>query len=775
MRVRRATGFGALIATGLLLGGAPSASARVERPGIRLSGESLASPSAPEAVAPAAEPTAPASADTSGQSAGVQPLAAPEAPAAAGAAASWGENFFGQLGTFYRDHYEPSPVGVEGLGDIVEVSSSEAFNLALLSDGTLVSWGGNGLGQLGDDEKKPNWEDGLAHAVVEAEDPVTHQPAGHLQGVAAVAAANEHAMALMRDGTVMAWGNDEYGQLGNGQQGFERTLNLNERLPKIVAGLTGVKAIAAGGGSDYAVTSAGTVMAWGSNTEGQLGLGRPGPDHCETGVAHFPAYEYCSERPLPVMWKNPATGTEEPLSGVKKVYAGQFAAYALLQNGRLVSWGGNHFGELGAGTETWRGSEFPVSEVRRPGGQPLGGVAEVAAGYESAFARLANGEVLGWGSADRSALAGLAGEECRHGPNAQKVKLRAARGALPREPRPCVAFATPVPALERLHPQALAAGHEYGLALSAGAVYSWGSNEFGQLGLARSPRGRGKGKGAPPRQEAGEPTPTKVKGLGAAGAISAGGTHAVALLKPGVAPPPPLVSASPEDLALNISWRPATSNGKEALIGERLLYRASERTGEPEPAEQGKSEDEEGPPSSIVSEPPRITLGGEPLEGRPLVEGDKLNAEPGGWSGARPIVFTYQWQRCSPSGESCVGIPGAKRPGYSLSGQDAGATIRVLISASGPEPPMSTAASTATSAIASAVEDERGHPPATSVKLDGLAHDFLIDATIERLPGARNTRRPTEVPRPLQGVPYEVRFVASRMARVMVLTPLASG
>ncbi|HEX4437517.1 MAG TPA: hypothetical protein VH061_12060 [Solirubrobacteraceae bacterium] len=748
----------------------------MQRPAIRVNAESLVPSSSPEPPSPTAgsAESTPGGAFGAANSQNSGPQLS-EAPASPGAAASWGENFLGQLGTFYRDHYESNPVGVEGLADITEVSSSEAFNLALLSDGTLVAWGGNGHGQLGNDEKKPNWEDGMAHTAVKAEDPVTHQASGDLQGVASAAAANEHALALMKDGTVMAWGNDEYGQLGDGQQGFERTLNLNQRLPKVVPGLTGIKAIAAGGGSDYAVTSAGTVMAWGSNTEGQLGLGRPGPDHCETGVAHFPAFEYCSERPLPVMRRNPATGSEEPLSGVKKVYAGQFAAYALLQDGHLVSWGGNHFGELGAGAETWRGNEFPVSEVKRANGQPIAGVIEVAAGYQSALARLANGEVLGWGSADRSALAGLAGEECRHELTVSKQQRRAARGALPREPRPCVAFATPLPAVERLHPQALAEGHEYGLALSAGVVYSWGSNEFGQLGLGRTPRGRGKDKGAPPRQEAGEPTPTKVKGLGAIDAIAAGGTHAVALLKPGVAPPPPLVAVSPEELALSLSWRPETSNGKEALIGERLLYRASERTGEPEPAEQGKNEDEEGLPVSIASEPPRITLGGEPLEGRPLVDGDKLNAEPGGWSGARPIVFTYQWQRCSPSGESCVDIAGAKRPGYRLSVQDAGATIRALINASGPEPPATTAVSTATGVIASVVEDERARPPATSVNLDGLADNFLIDTTIERLPGTRSAHRPVEVPRPLLGVPYEVRFVASRMARVMVLTPLAPG
>jgi alpha-tubulin suppressor-like RCC1 family protein len=745
------------------LGSTPHRTHAVERPLIRI----------PAGVEPAS--TAPEEWGTSAVGAGANATAvAPPQARAAGSAASWGENYFGQLGTFYRDRYEPSPVGVGGLSNITEVAATEAFNLALLSDGTVASWGGNGHGQLGDDGKRPNWEEGVGHALVKAEAPVTHLAAGSLEGVKAIAAANEHAMALIGDGTVMAWGNDEYGQLGDGQQGFERALNINERLPKAVPGLMGITAIAAGGGSDYAVTAAGTVMAWGSDTEGQLGLGQPGPNHCETVTAHFPAFEYCSERPKAAMWTNPLNGYEEPLSGVKAVYAGQFAAYALLQNGHLLSWGGNHNGELGTGADTWRGSEFQVTEVKRANGQPLTGVVEVAAGYNSTIARLANGEVLGWGSAERSALAGTPAEDCRHELTPQQRGLSVA-GSPTREPRPCIKLATPMPSLERLHPQALAAGHDYGLLLSAGVVYSWGSNELGQLGLGRTPRGRGKKNGKTARQEAGEPVPAKVKGLGVVDALSAGGTHAVVLLKPGVAPPVPLVSAAPEALSLSISWRPETANGKEVLTGERLLYRVYERSGEPEPAEQGKSENEEGLPLGLASEPPRITLDGEPLEGAPPVEGNKLDAEPGGWSGARPITFTYQWQRCNASGESCVNITGAQRPAYQLTLRDAAATVRVLVSATGPEGPPTTAASSPTGLVAAAREDERAHAPATSVKLEGLTHSFLIDSTIEKLAGVRSGRHAQEMLQPLQAVPYEVRFVASRMTRVMVLTPLAGA
>ncbi len=687
-----------------------------------------------------------------------------------GAAVAFGENYFGQLGDLYKDRYELSPVPVEGLTNIVELAGSASFNLALLADGTVVSWGGNGHGQLGDGKKKPSWEEGTGHVVVKEEDPVSHAVTGNLQGARSIAAANEHAMALLKSGTVMAWGNDEYGQLGNGTQGFERQLNINERLPKAVPGLQNIQSIAAGGGSDYAVTSAGTVLAWGSNTEGQLGLGRPGPDHCETAVAHFPRFELCSERPLPVMWTNPATGRLEELKEVKAVFAGEFAAYALLRNGRLLSWGGNHNGELGTGADPWHNGEFPPAEVRRAGGAPLSGVSEVAAGSDSALVRLEDGEVLGWGSAAQGALAGVPAEECRH-----ELPLGKGRpGASGRDPRPCEKLAVRIQALERLHPQALSAGQHYGLALAGGAVYAWGSDERGQLGSGKVPRSRFSSSGAKRKKENGNPNPTRVKGFGTAAAVLAAGTHSVVLLAGGAAAPPPIVSATAEPLSIDLSWQPETSNGRETIVGERLLYRVSERAGEPEPAEQGGSESEEGPPQNIASEPPYLTLLGEPLEGQKLLDGEKLTAEPGGWSGARPIAFSYQWQRCDAGGEACVNIAGAKHPGYLLAPADVGATVRALVTATGAEAPAATVATETTDTIAGAVEGESTRNQTTSIKLEGVALSFAIDQTIEKipLPGKGHFR---ELFRPLEAVAYEVKFSASKRVRVMVLTPLPEG
>ncbi len=702
------------------------------------------------------------------------PAATPEVEARGGAVADWGENYLGQLGTVYKDIYELSPVAVEGLSTVTEIAAASSFNLALLSDGTVASWGAGRHGQLGDDKDKANWEGGDSHVAVEEENPVTHEVVGALHGVKAIAAANEHALVLMDDGTVMAWGNNQYGQLGDGEQGFEKITNINERLPKTVPGLTNVKAVAAGGGSDFALTSENTVMAWGSDTEGQLGLGEPGPDHCETETALYPRFELCSERPLPVMWKSPQTGEEEELKEVKAIYAGQFAAYALLKDGRVVSWGANHLGQLGTGAETVHGSELPAAEVKRPNGEPLNGVVEVAAGYNLALARLQDGEVVGWGSAEQGALAGASAENCKHAISKKREQELKEKGEKKPEPLMCVKMATPVTSLETLKVEAIAAGRNYGLALSGGKVYAWGNNEHGQLGRGKMPKNQRNPETGRNEKEPGYPVPARVKALGAVEAISAANSQAVVLLKSEVEPPRPLITVVPEELALRLSWGDETVDGREKLTGERLLYRAFERGAEIEPAEEGKAASEEGPPVNVASEPPTITLAGEPVEAQTLVTGEKVDAEPGGWSGARPMTFEYQWQRCNAQGESCSNIESATRPHYTLAAGDVGSTVRVLVTANGAEATRGTASSQPTEVVEVAEEGEKRKDPATSIRLNGTEESFMINKTIEKLPSREGERRPVEVSRPLEAIPYEVRLRASGKSRVMVLTPLAT-
>ena len=91
-------------------------------------------------------------------------------------------------------------------------------------------------------------------------------PVQGLSKVVAIAAGNNFALALLRNGTVEAWGGNEYGQLGDGSL-------EEEESPVQVKGLTGVTAIAAGGETGLALLSDGAVKAWGANYSGEIGNG----------------------------------------------------------------------------------------------------------------------------------------------------------------------------------------------------------------------------------------------------------------------------------------------------------------------------------------------------------------------------------------------------------------------------------------------------------------------------------------------------------------------
>lgn len=272
-----------------------------------------------------------------------------------GTVVGWGGDAFGELGNGISVRQEDAPVPVSGLREVVAISAGHKFSLALLQNGTVRSWGYNQYGKLG-----------IGTTVETSDVPV---PVAGLSGVTAVSAGYFHALALLGNGTVMAWGNGDYGELGNG------TI-VNSYVPVPVQGLTGVTAIAAGGIHSLALTSDGSVWAWGGNEYGQLGLGER--------VTHR------TDVPVRVVG----------LSGVKAIAAGAFYNLALLSNGTVMAWGFNHSGQLGDGSQDLHPHGAPVVVAG------LSGVVALSASDGSfisartslhSLALLANGKVMSWG------------------------------------------------------------------------------------------------------------------------------------------------------------------------------------------------------------------------------------------------------------------------------------------------------------------------------------------------------------------------------------------
>ncbi len=165
---------------------------------------------------------------------------------------TWGGNQHGERGP-NAPIYGAEPNMLADLDCIVSIAAGGAHGAAVRSDGAVLTWGSNNKGQLGSLTADPDYSD----------DP-TQVPG--ITDAIAVAAGWYHTLVLRSNGTVMAFGYNQYGQLGDGTTGNSRT------TPMPVSGLTNVAMVRAGQMNSFAILQDGTVRGWGSD-EGQLGSG----------------------------------------------------------------------------------------------------------------------------------------------------------------------------------------------------------------------------------------------------------------------------------------------------------------------------------------------------------------------------------------------------------------------------------------------------------------------------------------------------------------------
>ncbi len=176
---------------------------------------------------------------------------------------AWGLNQFGQLGIGHYDlTFYPQAVVTNGALAGVKVAAISAGSLhclALASDGRVFAWGENSVGQLGNGTTNNSSE------------PVAVDLSGALAGktVTAIAAGSAYSLALTAAGEIFGWGYNERGALGDGT-------NITRLSPVAVdfSGLPSevkVTSLAAGGDFSLALTSDGKILAWGGNDFGQLG------------------------------------------------------------------------------------------------------------------------------------------------------------------------------------------------------------------------------------------------------------------------------------------------------------------------------------------------------------------------------------------------------------------------------------------------------------------------------------------------------------------------
>ena len=397
-----------------------------------------------------------------------------------------------------------------GTPRIVQLDAGVEHSVALFNDGTLWTWGSNASGQLGLGDTDQRMV------------PVLIDDAG-IDGDewTAFAAGYSHTLGIRDDGSLWAWGDNYYGQLG--------IIGGNQLSPALVGVVPTAPeyewtAVAAGYSFSLALRGDGTLWSWGNNTFGQLGrinqasssipvlvdeVGAP-----NTYWTHFVAGDYHAIAArsdgtlwawgismggllgLPHVMGGVLTPTPIPLPAElnnvqwESLTAGSFYTLALCEEGTLWSWGHNSAGQLGVGNIIGPpgGSTAATQDIRQalqPVVVPTGDINDywvaVSAGYIHTLGLLSDGTLWSWGFNNHGQL-GLGDNTHRTAPT------------LIPEP---VGFTASDEWID------FAAGFYHTIALSySGDLYTWGSNEAAQLGKGAVGEVAGAANNAPWRMAA---------------------------------------------------------------------------------------------------------------------------------------------------------------------------------------------------------------------------------------------------------------------------------
>lgn len=319
---------------------------------------------------------------------------------ASGRVFCWGQNWTGQLGsgTVPHEDYEPTqrerrtPVLVDGLSDAVQVAVGGLHSCALRATGQMVCWGNNDEGQLGDGTRTmrpspvPVRRLTFDPRIATTDGPDSASPteaslqaAPTIDGpVAEMALGSRHSCARLETGTVVCWGSNTRGQLGDGTE-------EDSRVPVRVEGLSDAVQISAGGARTCALRATGDVVCWGDQVaawrEGAStplhieGLGQGAIDEVRVSSMHIcvrnvPGDVICwGSNRFEQLGRDVGdhSYTPRPVRGVgfaDQVAVSRTNSCVLEWTGQVQCWGYNITGALGDGTTRSGHTPRPVVGLR---------------------------------------------------------------------------------------------------------------------------------------------------------------------------------------------------------------------------------------------------------------------------------------------------------------------------------------------------------------------------------------------------------------------------
>jgi len=302
------------------------------------------------------------------------------------------------------------------------VAGGQTHSLGIRLDGSLWAWGNNRYGQLGIGEKEEEWGDTSA-------DRYTPVQVGTDTDWAYVSAGDDFSVGLKQDGSLWSWGSNHIGQLGHGDSGRE----IERTVPTQVGVDTDWATITTGEINTFGIKTDGSLWAWGDNWWGQLGLGDIGSG---------------TERTVP---------TRVGEDNNWKQIALWYHVLGVRTDGSLWSWGFNLYGCLGLG-DSGNGTQRTVpTQVGNDYDW-----AHISAELYSSMGIRDDGSLWVWGDNTWRKL-GLG------------------------DSSPTIAIAVPTRVGVDNDWKHVSAGNGFGLGIRQdGSLWSWGANSLGSLGLGDS-------------------------------------------------------------------------------------------------------------------------------------------------------------------------------------------------------------------------------------------------------------------------------------------------